>query len=38
MIERVSLKINGKLIKARKGSTVLEAALENDIDIPHLCC
>jgi len=33
----VNLKINGKLIKARKGSAVLEAAIENGIDIPHLC-
>jgi len=36
-MEMVNLKINGKLIKARKGSTVLEAAIENGIDIPHLC-
>lgn len=33
----VNLKINGKLIKAKKGSAVLEAAMENGIDIPHLC-
>ncbi|MEA3485379.1 MAG: formate dehydrogenase subunit alpha, partial [Candidatus Aerophobetes bacterium] len=33
----INLKINGKLIKANKGSTVLQAAIENGIYIPHLC-
>lgn len=33
----ITLKINGKEIKAEQGKTVLEAALENDIYIPNLC-
>lgn len=33
----VRLKIDGVPITAREGSTVLHAALENDIYIPHLC-
>ena len=33
----VNITIDGKLIEAREGSTILEAALENGIDIPHLC-
>jgi formate dehydrogenase alpha subunit len=33
----IDITIDGKPIKARKGSTILEAALENGIDIPHLC-
>ena len=33
----VSLKIDGKEIKAKKGTMILEAALQNGIDIPHLC-
>ncbi|MFC1592084.1 2Fe-2S iron-sulfur cluster-binding protein [Thermodesulfobacteriota bacterium] len=33
----VTLKINGKKIKATEGSTVLEAARANGIDIPTLC-
>ncbi|MCD6567475.1 MAG: formate dehydrogenase subunit alpha [Dehalococcoidia bacterium] len=36
-MEAVNIVIDGKNIKARKGSTILEAALENGIDIPHLC-
>ena len=33
----IVIKINGKKIKARQGQTVLEVALENGIDIAHLC-
>ena len=33
----VKLNINGKEIAAEAGKTVLEAALENGIEIPHLC-
>lgn len=33
----VKLNINGKEIKAEAGKTVLQAALENNIEIPHLC-
>jgi len=29
--------IDGKKVKAEEGKTVLEAALENGFDIPHLC-
>ena len=36
-MEMVNIIIDGKSIKAREGSTILEAALENGIDIPHLC-
>ena len=33
----VNLTINGKLIQAEKGSTIMEVALSNGIKIPHLC-
>ncbi len=33
----VKLNINGKEITAEAGKTVLEAAIENGIEIPHLC-
>lgn len=33
----VKLNINGKEITAEAGKTVLQAALENNINIPHLC-
>ncbi len=33
----VNLTIDGRPIKAKKGSTILEAALNNGIEIPHLC-
>ncbi len=33
----VKLNINGKEITAESGKTVLQAALENNIEIPHLC-
>jgi NADH dehydrogenase/NADH:ubiquinone oxidoreductase subunit G len=36
-IEMVNITIDGKPIEAREGSTILEAALEGGIDIPHLC-
>ena len=34
---KVTLKIDGVTIKADPGQTILEAALENGIYIPHLC-
>jgi len=33
----VKLKLNDKEIEAEKGKTLLEIALENGFDIPHLC-
>ena len=33
----VSLKIDGHDISVQEGKSILEAALENGIDIPHLC-
>lgn len=33
----VTLKINGKKVKAKEGSTLLEAARSNGIEIPTLC-
>lgn len=33
----VKLNINGKEVTAEAGKTVLQAALENNIEIPHLC-
>ena len=33
----IKLKIDGLNIKAKKGSTILETALSNDIYIPNLC-
>ncbi len=36
MIE-IKLKINGKDIISTEGKTILQAAIENNIDIPHLC-
>ena len=33
----VSLTIDGKQIRAEKGTSVLEAALQNGVYIPHLC-
>lgn len=33
----INLKINGKEIQAKNGSTILKAALDNGIYIPHLC-
>ncbi len=37
MEEYINMTIDGKPIEARKGATILEAALENGTDIPHLC-
>ncbi|MFH0896450.1 MAG: FAD-dependent oxidoreductase, partial [Candidatus Bathyarchaeota archaeon] len=37
VMEMVSLTINGKQVKARKGSTILQAALNSTIYIPNLC-
>jgi formate dehydrogenase beta subunit len=37
MEEHVNIKIDGKNIRVKKGLTVLEAALNNDIYIPNLC-
>jgi len=33
----IEIEINGKKITAEKDRTILETALENNIDIPHLC-
>jgi NADH dehydrogenase/NADH:ubiquinone oxidoreductase subunit G len=33
----VKLTIDGKTVTAKKGQTILECALKNDISIPHLC-
>ena len=37
MEKLITLKINGKEVKARAGMTVLEAAKEAGIEIPTLC-
>lgn len=37
MADQVTLTINGREVKAPRGSTVLQAALAAGIDIPHLC-
>lgn len=34
---KIKLKINGKNIVSAEGKTILQAALENNIYIPHLC-
>jgi len=34
---KISLKINGKKVKAEQGQTILEVAQKNGIDIPSLC-
>jgi len=36
-MEQVNITIDGKPITTRKDTTILEAALENGLDIPHLC-
>ena len=36
-MSRITLTIDGKEIQARSGATILEAALQNGIHIPHLC-
>jgi len=37
MMEKVSFTIDGVEVTANKGDTILKAALEHDIYIPHLC-
>ena len=37
MQEYVTLSINGAQVRAVKGTTVLDAALEYGVCIPHLC-
>jgi len=37
MIQQVTVNINGALISAAKGTTILDAALDYGICIPHLC-
>ncbi|HIE52003.1 MAG TPA: 2Fe-2S iron-sulfur cluster binding domain-containing protein, partial [Armatimonadetes bacterium] len=36
-MDRVKLTIDGQEVEAKAGSTILEAALQAGIDIPHLC-
>lgn len=33
----VTFTLNGKVVSAEEGTTILEAAKENGVDIPHLC-
>ena len=33
----VTLTINGQILQVEKGTTILEAAAQADIHIPHLC-
>lgn len=33
----ISIRINGKQVQTEEGTSVLEAALQNDIYIPHIC-
>ena len=33
----VSLEIDGKMLEVKEGRTILEAAKEIGIEIPHLC-
>lgn len=37
MAKKFSIKIDGKNFEAKEGETILEVALRNNIDIPHLC-
>src|SRR5210317_921137 len=37
MIQKVTVNIDGALLRAPKGSSVLDAALNAGICIPHLC-
>ena len=37
MADEVTLTIDGRQVKARRGQTILQAALEAGIEIPHLC-
>jgi formate dehydrogenase major subunit len=36
-IPTVSFKLNGKAVEALPGETIIEAALRDGVDIPHLC-
>jgi predicted molibdopterin-dependent oxidoreductase YjgC len=36
-MDEIRLSFNGHEVTARKGQTILEAALENGVDIPYLC-
>ncbi|MFW6139429.1 MAG: formate dehydrogenase subunit alpha [Spirochaetota bacterium] len=36
-MDKLTLTIDGAAVQAKKGATILEAALENNIYIPHLC-
>lgn len=36
-MSKIKIQINGKNIHAQPGQTILEAAMENGIDIPNLC-
>jgi NADH dehydrogenase/NADH:ubiquinone oxidoreductase subunit G len=37
MANTVTIKINGKEITAEAGKTILQAARDNDFDIPAMC-
>jgi formate dehydrogenase alpha subunit len=37
MTKKIKISLNGLDIKTEEGKTILEAALENDVYIPHLC-
>jgi len=36
-MEKISVTINGRELEGLRDQTILDLALENDIDIPHLC-
>ncbi len=36
-MEKIQFTIDGRMVTAEKGKTILEIALENGIDVPHLC-
>lgn len=36
-MNKVSITVDGREIEAQAGANLLEVAIENDIDIPHLC-
>ncbi len=36
-MELIKFKIDGKIVEVEKGTTVLEAARQNNINIPTLC-
>ena len=37
MKDKITFKIDGQVVEAKKGMNILDAALANDIYIPHLC-